>query len=158
VDKIIVTVMLIIAGLTAAFAVFNSVYPAVQRSGESVNSAADAIGDRITSRIQIVQVGATDTTVDAWVKNVGSSRIVGIEGSDIFCGVDSNTPPISFGDEYSTPPYWSYQLEGNNTQWRQAVTNGITIHLVEPLQPGIYLFKMVLPNGISAEESFSLEE
>jgi flagellar protein FlaG len=156
-DKIIVTVMLIIAGLTAAFAVFNSVYPAVERSGQSMSDAADTISDRITSRIEIIQAGATNTSVDAWVKNVGSSRITGIESSDIFFGPDGNISIIPFGDEYSSPPYWSYQLEGNNTQWGQAVTNGIIIHPAESLQPGVYSFKMVLPNGNSDETSFSLE-
>ena len=156
-DKIIVTVLLIIGGLTAAFAVFNSVYPAVQRSGQSMSDAADDISDRITSRIEVIQVGANDTSVDAWVKNVGTSRIIGIENSDIFFGTDGNISIIPFGDEYSSPPYWSYQLEGDNSQWGQAVTNGIVIHLTGLLQPDVYLFKMVLPNGNSDETSFSLE-
>lgn len=157
-DKIIVTVMLIIAGLTAAFAVFNSVYPAVERSGQSMSDAADEIGDRITSRIEIIQAGAANTSVDAWVKNVGSSRILGTANSDIFLGPDGNISRISYGDVDSPKPYWSYQLEGDSTQWSQAVTNEITIHLAESLQPGVYLFRMVLPNGISDETSFSLEE
>ncbi len=156
-DKIIVTVLLIIGGLTAAFAVFNSVYPAVQRSGQSMSDAADDISDRITSRIEVIQVGANDSSVDAWVKNVGTSRIIGIENSDIFFGTDGNISIIPFGDEYSSPPYWSYQLEGDNSQWGQAVTNGIVIHLMESLQPDVYLFKMVLPNGNSDETSFSLK-
>ena len=156
-DKIIVTVLLIIGGLTAAFAVFNSVYPAVQRSGQSMSDAADDISDRITSRIEVIQVGANDTSVDAWVKNVGTSRIIGIENSDIFFGTDGNISIIPFGDEASSPPYWSYQLEGNNSQWGQAVTNGIVIHLTGLLPPDVYLFKMVLPNGNSDETSFSLE-
>ena len=158
VDKIIVTVLLIIAGITTAFAVFNSVYPAVERSGQSISSAADDISNRITTRIEIIQAGGTNTSVDVWVKNVASSRITGIEGSTIFFyGEQGEISTIPFGDEHSSLPYWSYQLEGNNTQWGQAVTNRITIHLAESLQPGVYSFKMVLPNGISAETSFSLE-
>lgn len=157
-DKVIVTVMLIIAGLTASFAVFNSVYPATQRGGEAMSNAADDVSDRITSRIEIIQVGAANTSVDAWVKNVGSSRILGIANSDIFFGTDGNISIIPFGDEGSSLPYWSYQLEGNNSQWGQTVTNGIIVHLAESLEPGVYLFKMVLPNGIFDETSFSMEE
>jgi hypothetical protein len=156
-DKIIVTVMLIIAGLTAAFAVFNSVYPAVQRSGQSMSDAADDISDRITSRIEVIQVGANNSSVEAWVKNVGSSRILGIGDSDIFFGTDGNISIIPFGGEGSSPPYWSYHLEGDNTQWGQAVTNGIVIYLAGSLQAGVYSFKMVLPNGNSDETSFSLQ-
>jgi archaellum component FlaF (FlaF/FlaG flagellin family) len=156
-DKIIVTVLLIIAGLTAAFAVFNSVYPAVQRSSQSMSDAANDISDRITSRIEIIQVGSANTSVDAWVKNVGSSRILGIDHSDIFFGVIGNFSRISYGDDESPLPYWSYQLEGDYTTWEQTATNAITIHLPESLSPGVYLFKMVLPNGNFDETSFSLE-
>ena len=157
-DKIIVTVLLIIAGLTAAFAVFNSVYPAVQRSSQSMSDAADDISDRITSRIEIIQVGAIDASVDAWVKNIGSSRILGIENSDVFFGVAGNVSRISYGDEDSPLPYWSYQLEGNYTSWEQTATNAITIHLAASLEPDVYSFKIVLPNGNFDETSFSLEE
>jgi len=149
--------MLIIAGLTAAFAVFNSVYPAVQRGGQSVSDAADGISNRITSRIEVIHASAADSTVDAWVKNVGTSRILGIADSDIFFGEYENIVRISYGSDGSPLPYWSYQLEGNQSQWGQAVTNAITIHLAESIQPGIYSFKMVLPNGVYDEASFSLE-
>ena len=157
-DKIIVTVLLIIAGLTAAFAVFNSVYPAAERGGQAMSNAADDISDRITTRIEIIQVGATDTTVDAWVKNIGSSRILGISNSDIFFGPEGNMSRISYGDEESPLPYWSYQLEGSYTTWELTATNAVTIHMAASLDAGVYLFKMVLPNGISDETSFSVEE
>ncbi|MFA5054626.1 MAG: hypothetical protein WC562_00415 [Dehalococcoidia bacterium] len=156
-DKIIVTVMLIIAGLTAAFAVFNSVYPAVQRSGDSMTNAADDIGERITSRIEIIHVGSVNDSVDAWVKNIGTSRILGISNSDIFFGEYGNVSRISYGDDGSPLPYWSYDLEGDYTTWEKTATNSITIHLAGALDPGVYAFKMVLPNGIFDETSFSLE-
>jgi len=156
-DKIIATVLLIIAGLTAAFAVFNSVYPAAERGGQAVNNAADEISNRITSRIEIIQVGSSNSTVDAWVKNVGSSRIVGIENSDIFFGPSGNFSRISYGDGDSPLPYWSYQLEGDYTLWEQTATNAITIHLADSLEEGVYVLKMVLPNGIYDETSFSVE-
>jgi len=157
-DKVIVTVMLIIAGMTAAFAVFNSVYPAAQRGGQAMTDAADDVSDRITSRIEIIQVGSVNTTVDAWVKNVGSSRILGTANGDIFFGEYGNFSRISYGDGGSSLPYWSYELEGNYSSWEQTATNAITIHLASSLEPGVYLFKMVLPNGIYDETSFSLED
>jgi hypothetical protein len=157
VDKVIVTVILIIGGVVAAFAVFNGVYPAVERSSESISSAADAVNDRIVSRIEIIQAGENGGDVDVWVKNVGSSRIDGIENSDIFLGPDGNIARIPFGDGSSTLPYWSYQLAGGNTQWGQATTNMVTIHLDNPLASGTYLLKMVIPNGIFDEAVFSTE-
>jgi hypothetical protein len=157
VDKVIVTVMLIIGGMVASFAVFNSVYPAAERSGQAVSEAASAVNDRLTSRIEIIQVGADGTTVDAWVKNIGTSEIGSIEYSDVFFGVEGGISRISFGDISSPLPYWSYQLEGDQDNWRQTVTNKITIHLADPLTAGTYLLKIVIPNGVYDETSFSLE-
>jgi Flp pilus assembly protein CpaB len=156
-DKVIVTVILIVGGVVAAFAVFNGVYPAVERSGESISNAADTVNDRITSRIEIIQAGENGYEVDAWVKNVGSSRIDGIESSDIFLGPDGDIARVPFSDGGPVFPYWTYQLEGGNTQWGQATTNKITIHLDNQLTSGTYLLKMVIPNGIFDETVFSTE-
>jgi hypothetical protein len=149
--------MLIIGGIVASFAVFNSIYPAVERSSQAVSTAADIVNDRMTSRIEIIQVGDNGTVLNAWVKNVGSSKILGIEGSDVFFGPDGNIARITYGNEESALPYWSYQFEGNNTLWAQAVTNRISIHLPDTPAPGVYLLKIVLPNGIFDETTFSLE-
>lgn len=156
-DKIIVTVMLIIGGIVASFAIFNGVYPAVERGSQAVSDSVGVVSDRITSRVDTIQVGVTDSTVDFWVKNTGSSRIGAIQNSDIFFGVHGETARIPFGDSDSPLPYWSYQLEGGYTQWGQAVTNKITIHLSESLTPDFYVFKIVLPNGIFDQMSFSWE-
>ena len=149
--------MLIIGGVVAAFAVFNGVYPAVERSTQAVSTAADAVNDRMTSQVEIIQVNSAGTTVDAWVKNVGSGRIDGIENSDVFFGLDGDVSRIACGTDGSPLPYWSYQLEGGKTQWGQAVTNRITIHLAGAPAPGAYAFKFVIPNGISDETVFSAE-
>ena len=141
----------------ASFAVFNSVYPAVERSSQAVSSAADAVNDRMTTRIEIIQVGSVGTNVDAWVKNVGTSRIGAIGDSDVFFGLDGSISRIAYGDVSSPLPYWSYQLEGGNTQWSQAVTARITISLAGPPAPGTYLLKIVIPNGIFDETVFGLE-
>lgn len=156
-DKIIVTVMLIIGGIVASFAVFNSVYPAVERGGQALSDSAGVVSERLTSRIEIIQVSGNAVQVDAWVKNVGSSRIGAIRNSDIFFGQHGAITRIPFGEEGSPLPYWSYELEGGHEGWGITVTNRITIYLAGPLEPGAYLFKVILPNGISAETSFSRE-
>jgi len=148
---------LIIGGVIASFAVFNGVYPAVERSSAAVNSAADSVNDRLTSQIQIIEVGDSGTTVDAWVKNIGSSKIDGIENSDIFFGPESSFARISHGGDNSTLPYWDYSLEGGNTRWGQAVTNKMTIHLSSTPEPGTYVLKVVIPNGIFDETVFGVK-
>ena len=149
--------MLIIGGVVTSFAVFNGVYPAVERSSEAISSAADTVNDRLMSQIEIIQVGNAGTTVDAWVKNVGSSRIGSIENSDVFFGVEGNISRVPYGDGSSPLPYWSYQLEGSNIQWGQTTTNRIIIHLASSPSPGTYLLKIVIPNGIFDELAFGVE-
>jgi len=157
IDKIIVTVLLIIGGAVASFAVFNGVYPAVERSSQAVSSAADAVNNRMASQIQIIQVAETGAEVDVWVKNVGTARIDGIENSDVFFGPDANIARISCASGNSTLPYWSYQLAGTDSLWAQAGTNKVMIHLSGAPAPGTYQLKIVIPNGIFDETSFSVE-
>ncbi len=150
--------MLMIGGLVASFAVFNSVYPAAERSGQAVSDAAGAENNRITSSIEIIQVGISgNVVVDAWAKNVGTASIASIENSDVFFGGVGGISRISYGDVGSPLPYWNYQLEGSQITWRQTVTNKITIHLATSMTAGTYLLKVVIPNGVYDETSFSLE-
>jgi hypothetical protein len=158
IDKIIVTVMLIIGGVIAAFGVFNGVYPAVERSSQAVSDAADVVNDRMTSQIRIIQVGSSNATVEAWVKNIGTSRIAGVDASDVFFGQDGEIARIPFGDNGTAPlPHWTYQIEGRDRLWSQATTNRITIQLAGPPVAGMYDLKIVIPNGIFDETSFSVE-
>ena len=156
-DKIIVTVMLIIGGIVAAFAVFNGIYPAVQRSGAAITSASDNMNERIKSDIRIIQVNDNGTTVDAWVKNIGASNIITVENSDIFFGQEGDFSRIPYGNATSPLPYWSYQLEGTASQWGPTDTNKIVIHLASSPSPATYILKVIIPNGIFDETVFGVD-
>jgi hypothetical protein len=149
--------MLIIGGVVASFALFNGIYPAIQRSGTAITSASDTLNDRIKSDIRIIQVNETGTEVDAWVKNVGSSDIVTVENSDIFFGPQGDFARIPYGTTGSAAPYWNYQMEGTNSQWRPTDTNKIVIHLAGVPIPDTYVLKMIIPNGIFDETVFGVE-
>jgi hypothetical protein len=157
VDKVIVTVMLIIGGIVASFAVFNGIYPAVERSGEAITSASDAMNDRIKSDIEIIQVNDNATTIDAWVKNIGASDITGIENCDIFFGSSGSTARIPYGSESSPLPYWGYDIEGTDSMWRPSGKNKISIHLASSPAPDTYILKMIIPNGIFDETAFGVD-
>ncbi len=116
-DKIIVTVMLIIGGILASFALFNGIYPAVQRSGAAISSASDAMNNRIQTDIKIIQVNDNQATVDAWLKNTGSAEIDAVQDSDVFFGPEGDFTRIPYGDSNSPLPYWNYQIEGTDSQW-----------------------------------------
>lgn len=95
------------------------------------------------------------TAVDLWVKNVGTADIVSIERSDIFFGPTDNFTRVDYGG--GTPPYWDYQLEGGNSEWKQTVTLKVTIQPASSLSSGTYMVKVVIPNGISDQTTFSVD-
>ncbi len=153
-DKVIVTVILIIGGVIASFAIINGVYPALTRSSDAINSAANQVNDQIKSQIEIINVSNEGSTVQLWVKNTGNSEIGNIENSDVFLSYEGNISQIAYGNSSTPLPYWNYQLTGSNAIWRPSVTNDITIYLTAPLSPGLYKVKVVIPNGISNEITF----
>jgi len=151
-DKTIITAMLIIAGVVSAVLLYNTVYPAVIRSGDALMGRQRRIDERLNSQIEIIHVapwGVSDIkTVHVWVKNVGSSRIAAIESCDVFFGPEGNFSriPYNTGD-----PHWTYQVE-NGTEWDPTVTVKISIdYAEETLASGRYFVKVTLPNGISDE-------
>ena len=146
--------LLIIGGVIVSLAIFNGLYPAIQQSSSSINSATEKVSNRIESQIEIIQVSGSGTNVYVWVKNVGASYIDSVERSDIFYGLVDNFTRISYGD--TGTPRWSYALEGDYTRWEQAVTCKFTITLETAPAPGTYMLKVVIPNGIYDNTTFSV--
>ena len=139
----------------ASLAIFNGLYPAINQSSSAITSATTKVSDRIESRIDIIQVADNTTAADVWVKNVGTSDIDSIERSDVFFGLTDNFNRIDYGGPAT--PYWSYQLEGDNTDWKPTVTLKITIYPTSSLSDGTYMVKVIIPNGISDETTFGVD-
>lgn len=170
IDKVIATMVLTIAAVIAAVAISSAVYPTVSRSSNALVSAANKMDDRIKSQVVIVQAtgeldsdggwqdtnGDGDFDVFAWVKNVGSSRIIGLERSDIFFDDNSGLALIPYVDyAEGNRPYWEFEV-ANGTEWAIATTIKVTIHFESALPTGSYYMKMAIPNGISHEVYFSM--
>jgi hypothetical protein len=158
VDKAITTALLIIAGVVCMIFVFNSVYPMINRSSQAMSSMADTVDERMKSRINIVHAAnsADRTEVYLWVKNVGSQRILAVEGSDIFFGLENNfvlVPYVTDAPEGS--PWWEFSLV-NDTEWKTSATIKITIHYDADPGAGTYFAKFIIPNGISDDYYFSM--
>jgi archaellum component FlaF (FlaF/FlaG flagellin family) len=153
-DKVIVTVLLIIGGVVSSFAIFNGVFPALERSSSAINSATNQINDQIKSQIEIINVSSDESTVQFWVKNTGTSVIGSIENSDVFITDGTTVEHLVYGEGLTPPSYWNYQLVGDSTTWRPTVTIEVAVYLSLPLTPGSYQIKFVIPNGISDEADF----
>jgi archaellum component FlaG (FlaF/FlaG flagellin family) len=153
-DKAIITVLLIICGVITSMAIFNGLYPAVLESSSAIDSASNQLSDQIRSDIEIIQVSPNGTIISAWVKNVGTNIIEDIPGSDLFIGSEIDYTYVNYGG--STTPYWTYQIQGSATAWSQTVTIKITATLESSLAPGMYIFKLITPNGTMDQITFSV--
>lgn len=168
-DKAISTVLLIIAGMVATLVVVRSAYPAVVRGGNSIVNVTQRMNERIETQISIVfatgELNSSGTWVDTdndgyfdvsvWVKNVGSSRILGITDLDVFYGNAGSFRRIPYvEDANGSFPNWSYTLE-NDTEWKSMATLKISIHFTSAQSSGTYLVKVIAPSGAYAEQWFS---
>lgn len=157
-DKAVTTALLIIAGVVCMIFVFNSVYPMVNRSSAAMVSMAEQVDQRMKSRISIVHAAnsANGTSVYLWIKNVGTQRIVAIDDSDLFFGLETDFERIPYTDDAAgVYPQWSYSLE-NNTMWQTSATLKVTITYSSDPGSGTYFTKFIIPNGISDDFYFSM--
>jgi flagellar protein FlaG len=148
-----------VAGVVAVIAVVNAVMPALSRTNSSMVMTSDVINNRISSQLEIIHAGGVDTAsqADAWVKNVGASRIGPIDHTDVFFGPESDFVRISYGGPSCTAPCWDYELEGGDTEWGATATLHITVYLDYSLATGTtYFVKVVAPNGISDAKFFTV--
>lgn len=184
-DKAIITVLLIIAGVVCVAVMFNGIFPAITRGSDAVVSMASKVDDRLQSQVNMIYAVSeydSDEALDwrdansngtfdllAWVKNVGSTRILGLERCDIFFGEEGDFRRIPYTDYAGgTPPYWEYSIEDSASEWGPAKTLKVTIRyatlddqtdnfsLTGLSSNTTYLFKLIIPNGITDEIYFSL--
>ncbi|MCB9420342.1 MAG: hypothetical protein H6667_11075 [Ardenticatenaceae bacterium] len=169
-DKTITTTFLIVISTVTAVLLFNAVYPAVVESGDAMRTISGRVDDRMKSQIEIIHTageldssgwwqdinGNGDFDVFIWVKNIGSTRIIPVESSDVFFGPEGNFVRIPHESQAGgSYPYWSTELE-NASQWTPAATLKISIHYGTPLAQSRYYIKVITPNGVADEFFFSM--
>ncbi|MEE8471342.1 MAG: hypothetical protein V3S51_08435 [Dehalococcoidia bacterium] len=171
-DKVLATVLLIVAAVVTVVIVLNAVYPAITSSSGAIGSASARLNERLRSQIEIIHATGelnsggsfSDTDSDGdfdvfiWVKNVGSETIDAINYSDVFItGNETVWAWIPYTDDAgSTYPQWSYSIE-NGTRWTKSTTLKIEINYdSSPLASGEYDVKVLIPNGISDDYYFSM--
>jgi len=167
VDKVITTMLLLIAGVIATVVVINAILPAVQRAGSDIIAASDVAGNRIRSDVRIIELSAVDTDdfAQVWAKNTGASRIDAIDKSSVFFGPVNNFGYVGYDatSECPTPAVpprtvdcWQYAIE-DDTQWSISSTVRITVYLSYDLAAGTeYVMKLVLANGIIASTTITI--
>jgi len=170
-DKVLSTILLVVAAVVCVTLVINAVYPAIMSSTGALSSVSDRVNDRIRSQIDIIHATGelnsskswTDTNSDGnfdvfvWVKNIGTERVDDIARCDVFlAGNNAIWAWIPYVDYAGGAfPRWSYVIE-NGTEWSTATTLKIEIHYSSALSSGLYNVKVMIPNGVSDEYDFSM--
>jgi hypothetical protein len=168
-DKTIVTTFLIIISMVTAVLLFNAVYPAVIDSSDAMVSMTNRADQRLKSQVEVIHAtgeldkdgwwqdtnGNGDFDLFVWVKNVGSTRIVPIEGTDVFFGPEGNFVRIPHQSEAGGYPYWTAVVE-NAADWSPTATVKITIHYGAALASDRYFVKVIIPNGVADEYLFGM--
>ena len=168
--------MLTIAGIASLAAVFNAIFPALNRSSGAIVTSSAKIDERLRSDIEIIHVvgelNASGSFADSsptngvfeifvWVKNVGDTRITSIENTDVFIGGIGSFSRIPHLVEVQagTYPRWSHTIEGSedDTQLNPTDTLKITIDYDTDTQAqGTYDVKVTVPSGVTDEYFFSM--
>lgn len=166
-EKVITTMLLMIAAIVATVVVINSVLPSVQRTSADITAASDIVGNRLRSDVRIIEATSSAGSDEAfiWVKNTGAAQIPSIDKMDVFFGETDNFERVGYDNDPTCPvpnppprlqPCWQYGIE-NDDEWTPTATIRITVYLDYTLSASTdYVVTVVLPNGITTRKVFSL--
>ena len=157
-ESVITVAIITIACVICATMLVSAIYPAVNRASSSVISSSAKLSECIETSIEIIEEANESSHEYVWVKNTGSAPIPQIENSDIFFGKINNFQRIPFNSTLSITPGWNYSIENDdgNGRWDVGETVKITINSSSEITAGDYYVKIVLYNGKSDEERFSI--
>ncbi|MGB2726892.1 MAG: hypothetical protein WBD09_00245 [Halobacteriota archaeon] len=157
-EAAITTAIITIACVICAGMLVSALYPAMHRATSSVVVTSEKLGDRIETSIDIIAEANQSSYEYVWVKNTGSSEIPQIESSDVFFGKIDEFQRIPFDSSRSVIPSWNYSIENDdgNGRWNIGETLNITIHTSTSITAGDYYVKIIVYNGISDEDKFSI--
>ena len=156
-ETAITTAMITIACVVSASMLVSAIFPALNRASSSVVSTSTLLGERIETSIDIIAETNDTSQAYIYVKNIGASSITQIDSSDIFFGKTNNFQRIPYNASLSTTPSWSYAIENDDGdgQWDGGETVNVTIKTAG-ITAGDYFVKMIVHNGISTEDTYSI--
>ena len=161
-ESVITVSIITVACVVCATMLISALYPAMDRASSSATVTAEAMGDRITTDIEIIEK-AKDSSDSSkcyiWIKSIGSVTIDGIDSADLFFGETGEFTRMSYSDPLSGNS-WKYSIVGGDGDDRcdPKETLEINIENVDTINAGAgyeYYVKIILYNGESAEDVFS---
>jgi archaeal flagellar protein FlaG len=156
------TAMFLITAVIAAGVLINAVFPVVYTMAGTFQSATHESDQRLRKDFKIVTTFAKSSTVQVWMKNVGTQRIPlsDIKKSDVFCGEEGNFGRLSYIVTNPAPAsdQWTEVISdlNGNDYWDPGET--LQVYAQPSKMPssgnGVY-FQFVLPNGIWRSDEFT---
>jgi flagellar protein FlaG len=158
-EQAISTAILTVATIIAALVLVNALYPSLYSISGAILSMNDRAADRIRTDLSVLTEWydpahpADNIALEAWVKNTGSTIITADElaDTDVFLYTGNQMTVRIPRDD------WAGEiLNGNgDADWGPSETIHVTVRY-DPAgsSPGTWKFRMVLPDGVGAEDSF----
>ena len=151
----IILVAVIIAASTISITFFNS----ISKVDDTNKKQFDQLQNKIDTSLKVIHAQKTgNTTVDVWVKNIGSNTFseTELDQFDILFGKTNDSISIYSLED---PLQASHRFENNKTKhWLSGETVQITVTTQKPLQQGDYYFSLNSPSGTNHKYSFSLSD
>ena len=143
-DKVIVTALLVIAGVTAAGVAVATLTPVMTKSSTAVVEKAKDTSEKISTDVKILMVhpsAANDDQILAIIKNVGSVNIIPVSESNIYI-------ENADGSKFYAP---TFNAAGGDGNWN--FTPATPIYLA----PGVTMTVDIdLPEDLVATNSYVL--
>ncbi len=157
----ITTAILIIAGVVAAAALINAMFPAVYSMSGSVSSVSDASNDRMKTDFRIISEGLDPLTSDAlhvYVKNTGRLTLssANLAKTDVYFGNGSGLYKCKTG---ASLPSWEYAIQDGNgdSNWNPGETLDITITTENyDFRSDRQIVRVAAYNGVTTDQEFTL--
>lgn len=157
-DKVIVTALLIIAGVAAAGLVVSTLTPIVGSSSRSVVESQKSVAARIATDVKIIAAHPTDDeTITVMVKNIGTENILSLQQSDVYISDTDGSKfiPLEYGvgddDKWTTDKDSSFV-------WSRGVTISLGISLKTQstlVDTHTYMLNFSTPNGVASSYQFT---
>lgn len=146
-SETIVTALFLIGAIVAAGVLLNSVFPVISQTGQSFGSVAHESDVRMRSDFSIVNIFAknSDSTLQVWMKNVGTNRLSLQElyMSDVFLSDSANVQRASLRNSIVI------EDDSANSWWDPGETAKITTTtLTIPAKDTPISVSVVLLNGV----------
>lgn len=152
--------ILIIASVVIATSVAGVVMSQVGVFESTFTATTKGQKDTLLTNFKIVMAtNTTDDTVSIWLKNVGQNPITSLDKVDVYFGEIGQIQNIPY-DPSCVPPAvcsdntWRYDSVPN--MWQIMDTISINITDNDILRDVTYQVTIIAPNGVTAENIFSL--